>query len=316
VSTAKIEVGYDGDGLRDGTMDVRDLAPALLAVGELLQEANNVLNDGRGRLTTHVRSDFKTGSFEIKLKLVQDLAEQISFALEHCKHWTAGDVSKFVGLSAASGISLITLLKRLGKRKIKSSTVIENGNIKIETEGNFDTIEVSPEVVRLAKNQKIRSNLMAILKPLENLGVQLFYAKDNGKEVERVSKEEVPAFELPPMPEQELVDSTRQVAVHLIEVCFEEGLKWKLYDGENRINAAVLDKGFLQEIEAGKKFAKGDILVVELRTRQANTGDKIKNEHEVVKVTKHIPAEKQSELPLSAGQPSASDENSSSTSQT
>jgi len=303
VSSAKIEIGYDGEAVRGGSMDVRELAPALLALGDLLQESHTILNDGRGQLTTHVKSDFKTGSFEVNLQLVQDVANQAAFLLEHCKHWSASDIAIFVGLSAGSGVSLIKFLKWLGRRKVKSSTIIKNGNIKIETDGDYDSIEVSPEVVRLAKNRRIRLHLKAVFKPLEAIGIDFFYAKDSGKEIERVKKQEVASFEVPELPEQELTDQTRKVAVRLIGIFFEEGLKWKLADGENRINASVLDENFRKEIDSGKKFSKSDILVVELRTRQVSTGDGIKNEHEILKVLKHIPAEDQAELPFQSNNP-------------
>lgn len=304
VSTAKIEIGYAGEAVNGGTMDVRELAPALLALGDLLQESHYLLNDGRGRLATHVKSDFKKGSFEVNLKLVQDLAEQAAFLIEHCKHWSAADICKLIGLSSASGASLIAFIKWLRNRKIKASTVIEGGNFKIETEGNYDSIEVGPDVVRLATNRKIRLSLSMVLKPLKSVGFDFFYAKDQGKEIERVEKAQVSSFDMPDLPEQQLVDSTRKVAVHLIEISFEAGLKWKLSDGENRFNALVLDENFQSEIRAGKKFSKGDILLVEIRTRQVSAGEGIKNEHEVLNVLKHIPAEQQSELGLQIGQSS------------
>jgi len=298
MSTAKIEVGYDGEILRGGSMDVRDLAPALLALGDLLQESHILLNGGRGRLTTNVKSDFKKGSFEIHLQLTQSLSDQAAFILEHCKHWSAADIAKLVGLTAGSGISLIKFIKWIRLRKIKSSTIIQNGNTKIETDGDFDTIEVSPEVIRLAKNRKIRLQLNGLFKPLKAFGIELFYAKGEAGEIEKVKKDEVNLFEVPEQPEQELTDQRRNVAVKLIGVFFEEGLKWKLADGENKFNASVNDENFQKEIDDGKKFSKNDILVVELRTRQIAAGDGIKNEHEILRVIKHIPAEEQSELPL------------------
>jgi hypothetical protein len=301
MSRAKVEIGYDGEAVRGGSMDVRELAPALLALGDLLEESNTILNAGHGKLSTHVKSDFKRGSFEVNLELVQSLADQAAFLLEHCKSWSAADIATFVGLSAGSTVSLIKFLKWLGKRKVKCTTVIQNGNIKIETDGDYDSIEVSPEVVRLAKNKKVRLHLKAAVAPLNRLGIDVFYAKENGAVIENVEKKQLEAFEVPEIPDQELTDQTRQVAVKLIGVFFEENLKWKLADGENRFNASVKDEQFQKRIDAGEKFSKSDILVVNLRTRQISTSEGIKNEHEILEVLKHIPSEEQAELPWSPG---------------
>jgi hypothetical protein len=298
MSTAKVEIGYDGEAVRGGLMDVQELAPALLALGDLLQESHMLLNEGHGRLRTHVKSDFRTGSFEVNLHLVQDLADQAAFLFKHQKPWTASDICKIIGLSAGTGTSLIAFIKWLRNRSIKASTIIQSGDIKIETDGEFDSIEATPEVVRLAKNRKIRMSLIAFLKPLKSNGFEVVYTKEHGKEIERIEKPQLPSFEVPAQPEQELVDTTTELAVNLIEISFEEGLKWKLSDGENRFNAVVIDENFQKEIDAGKKFSKNDILVVEIRTRQISTGDGIKNQHEILRVIKHIPAEQQAELPF------------------
>ena len=234
------------------------------------------------------------------MDLVQSLSDQVAVVLEHCKHWSAADIAKFFGLASGTAISLIKFLKCLGKRTIKRPTIIQSGNLKIETDGDFDSIEVSPEVIRLAKNKKIRVHLKAVLKPLKAIGIDLFYAKESGSEIERIEKKQIDAFEVPELPDQELTNETRKVAVRLIGVFFEENLKWKPADGENRINAAVLDESFQKRIDAGEKFSKSDILIVNLRTRQIATNDGIKNEREILKVLNHIPAEEQVELPLTS----------------
>ena len=44
-SQASFHLIYDGPALANHEMNVRDLAPALLAVGELLEEVNRMLMD-------------------------------------------------------------------------------------------------------------------------------------------------------------------------------------------------------------------------------------------------------------------------------
>jgi hypothetical protein len=46
-SSSEFSVVYDGEALAENLMDVRDLAPALLALGEAFEIANGVLNGDR-----------------------------------------------------------------------------------------------------------------------------------------------------------------------------------------------------------------------------------------------------------------------------
>ena len=58
-------------------MDVRDLAPALLSLGKLFEEANRTLYGDKVRLSVKVKAGFKAGSFEIDLNLAQAFLSQM-----------------------------------------------------------------------------------------------------------------------------------------------------------------------------------------------------------------------------------------------
>jgi hypothetical protein len=64
MSTATIRIAYDGEALRRGTIDVRALAPALLALGDLCEQANRILNAEKPTTTlrVNVRSDFASSA--------------------------------------------------------------------------------------------------------------------------------------------------------------------------------------------------------------------------------------------------------------
>ena len=67
---AEFSIAYDGEALRTGSMNVRDLAPALLAVGQLFGTANNTLNEDRASIKVNVVATGH-GSFEVFLELEQ-----------------------------------------------------------------------------------------------------------------------------------------------------------------------------------------------------------------------------------------------------
>jgi hypothetical protein len=66
----EFSVSYDGDALAQNTMDVRDLAPALLALGQSFERANSLFNGDRASVSLRIRAN-KPGSFEVVLFLQQ-----------------------------------------------------------------------------------------------------------------------------------------------------------------------------------------------------------------------------------------------------
>ncbi len=92
MSEAKFQLAYDGEAVRRGSMGVYDLAPALLAVGDLIRDTNEALNGRHTSVQVSVESDFKHGSFEV------------SFLLDQSTLQAAKDFLFAHGLTDAEGI--------------------------------------------------------------------------------------------------------------------------------------------------------------------------------------------------------------------
>lgn len=136
MSQATIQLAYDGEALRSGSMDVRDLAPALLAVGVLCERSSDVLNQGRGKVSVKVRSDFKTGSFELSIDITQHLIDAAKFLFTHKDQvTTAKDLLQIIGLTGAgvgaTAVSLFKLIKWIKGRRATKTTFLESGQVRI-----------------------------------------------------------------------------------------------------------------------------------------------------------------------------------------
>jgi hypothetical protein len=86
----------------------------------------------------------------------------------------------------------------------------------------------------------------------------------------------------------EIVSDTTSKKLLLIEsLTFKDGNKWRVHDGTATFHASIEDKAFLGSIDAGERFGKGDVLVVDLRQVQSIVGAKLINESIIVKVWEH-----------------------------
>lgn len=93
---ATFTVAYSG--IDSSRMDIRQLAPALLALGDLLVAANKVLNGNRATITVNVLP-FRNGSFGIFIEVVQSLLDSIKGLLD------ASPVKDALGILEALGFS-------------------------------------------------------------------------------------------------------------------------------------------------------------------------------------------------------------------
>lgn len=192
---ASFTVSYDGEVLRDGTMGVRELAPALLAVGQLCERANTVLNGDRAKVTVLVKADFKRGSVGVDLQLVQELltGENITVAKE---------LLALLGFTSISAVAagLFKLIRRLrGKQPPEAD---EDGNVKIDIHGDGNLVILSPKLVALARDREVRAQAEDTLRPLRREGIDTFETIDAGEVVERVTEDEIKYFELEDEPEE------------------------------------------------------------------------------------------------------------------
>jgi hypothetical protein len=89
------------------------------------------------------------------------------------------------------------------------------------------------------------------------------------------------------------------MALSIRSLAFQEGNKWRLYDGQNTITAAIDDRDFVEKVDSNLvRFAKGDILVCDVKTVQEQTSEGLKTEHTVIRVLEHRQAPTQISLPF------------------
>jgi hypothetical protein len=286
----EFKVSYDGNALREHRMDVRDLAPALLSLGQLFDEANRVLNGEKIFVNLQIKAQ-EAGSFEILLHLQQSFAGQIS-------HFLTGDFVtsvlnlKELVLGGGVGSGLLWLIRKLKGGKPTKITDLKNGMVRIEYAG--ESFDVPVKLLRLYQDISVRKATEEILKPLYREGIDVFQVKDNTKVIETIKKEDINYFILPELEDEKLLVSENEAAYSIIALAFKDDNKWRLYDGNSTINVTITDENFQKRVDQNIiSFSKGDILRCKVRTTQWRTQNGLKTEYEVFEVTEHLPAARQ-----------------------
>jgi hypothetical protein len=310
VSSENFQVAYDGEAVRDGSMDVRELSPALLSIGELIQDANRFLNRDNATVSIRVQSEFKAGSFELRLLLDQSLIE----------------TAKALFFGAASIIDashLITALFGVAKEYKKEITGLtiyslfelyklmkgekpQPGSIKIETSIgtiNYQQNEyhVDPVIAQMYENDVIRAALDKVMRPVAREGIDKLEVRKGREVLNEITKEELPrrivALEKREGSVEQVLSDTRESLLRVVTANFEKG-KWTFSDGTAKFSAKLSDPVFREKLDnRSEGFYKGDVLRVILETVQTEKPNgSFRSEYIIKEVLDHRHIGQQSNL--------------------
>jgi hypothetical protein len=294
VSRASFTIAYDGPALQAGVMDVRDLAPALLAVGQLFDAANSVLNAETAQVSVSVRAT-SHGSFEIAFQVAQTLQAQLTALFSSDTITAAINLKELV---VGAGIGLIWLIRRLRGRQPDKIEKISEQSVRLTIDG--EVFEVPLKLMRLYQDLAVRAAAEKVVaEPLRRDGIDTFEIREDTVPVLTVNKDEAAHFAKPTLPEETLVETTRRAAFSIIPLAFKEENKWRLYDGNTQISGRIDDEGFQQRVDSSQvAFSKGDILLCDVKITQKRTDHGLSTEYVVEKVVEHRPAARQLPLPF------------------
>jgi hypothetical protein len=289
MSTERFHIVYDGLALAEHRMDVRDLAPALVAIGNLATQSNRVINGDAADIRVEVHASFKAGSFGIEMFLSQDIVKQITDIFSG-QHATAlANIGGILGLIGLTGDGLFALLKTLRGRVPVKVDVNDNGSATLWITETESMIVEDHRIVELYRNREVRLSVDKLLSPLESEGISSFGVVKNDQVIQSVTDDELPYFKWQPPQDNNIVSDTlrHKILLLLESAVFKDGNKWRFHDGQSGFHAAITDVDFLARIENGERFGKGDILVADLRTVQTVSNKALNTTHELAKVHEH-----------------------------
>ena len=297
---AQFQIVYDGPALDNHEMDVYDLAPALMAIGGLMEEVGNVLYGDKFKIGVSVKGSFKTGCFGVEMvAMTKNILADALDIFNHGNTTAVLNAAGIIGIIRYSGGTLIGFLLWLRNRKITKTEVASNGVVRVFVDE--DHYDIEQTALALIQNQKIRQAFENIIsKPLSLTGIESFSVIDiNHPDVPivHITADESLYFSVPVIGDELINEQVSIVSLQIISASFIDSNKWRFTDGSLTFHAEILDEDFLKRVNSSEEvFAKNDILKAKVKFIQWLTNKGMKSEYSILEVIEHRSSHRQIDI--------------------
>lgn len=301
-TTRKARIAYDGPAIANGEMDVRELAPALIAFSDLVANANKVLGGTREIKVMLNQDSLRRGSFDITFLLDVSILEQAKLFMEGAKDSGLDDLMSVLGyantaIDTAGNIGgIFALIKIIKDRKIKNISHKDN-NVNIEL-ADGDIIPTDEKTLKVFLDVNCRISVERVITPLDSPGIEMFElrdpdAPDDKAPINVVTSDEAINFKAPTASDEDTYEEEapqQEMLAKIVAVNFENG-KWRFSDGTNpAFWATVADDKFKKQVDNREvAFTSGDVMRIKYRHKQVIKQGKLTSEYivdEVMEVKK------------------------------
>jgi hypothetical protein len=247
----RTRIRYDGPVLAGHEMDVQDLAPALLAVSNIVQIANRKFNGDTASIRVLVDADVEQQCFQLDLSLVQSLLDQAAVLVGAKEVVTAKEIAEWVGLIGTGGFGLFQVLKRIYGQTDNSRPGVtftagdQTGTTIINIAGDVQGVIVPTPTAQLLVDPEVNRNVKAVLHPLQKEGYQELSFLHGDQQVAHINKEEAERIiadaplDLSSAPTESI--SHIRGSVRIKSPQYEGGAKWALLWQGRAIDAEMKD---------------------------------------------------------------------------
>lgn len=286
LTTSTFSIIYDGESLSDNTINARDVANSIIAIDDLFQRSNRLLNGDNASLTLDIRPP-RAGSFEIELVLS---AAQSLLGSDYIT--SARNLLYILFGSQIPG--LFQLLKRLRGRtpretdRSPDSVTIEADWISLDGVGEAENFRmvIPTKVFQLSRDRYVRKAASGTLTPLRRNGIDKITVREGSAELETFVESDIPSFSEIPQVGESIESVTRQFLTIVTTQFSDSSRQWR-FKYANKVNRyTVTDEGFRGLVRRKEiSFTAGDIFDCEVKTVQSITPKgEIKTDLEILRV--------------------------------
>lgn len=268
----------------EGSIDVKNLAPSMLSLSKLFEDANSLLNENKASTNLKaVATNF--GSFEISF-IIDQSTIQAATELFNTDFVTAKALVAHLFFDNEARVSLSTLLKFLeGKIPDEINILGNQVNFIIGSKNKI----VNKQVYNLYKDPKSRKSFEKFVQPLASKELNSIEVFEEDKRQE-LNKKDLESYNADIMNEEIISDNEIELILRIVSLSDPEDYMWRLNDGDKTSYYSVKDAEFIEKIKKGKKFSLNDNLrcLVRFLQKRDKVNNKIKTEREILKVLDHL----------------------------
>jgi hypothetical protein len=307
MSSTQLRLRWDGPALDDHLIDVQEFAPSLLALGDLIVDANKSLNGDKASVRVAVSAGVEQNCFEIDVHLFFDVMSSVRGMLIKDEVATIKDILEWLDILVPGGASVgvLMLLRHLAGKKVRDEKVIVSADgkntVRLTIEGDNNHVEihdVGQKVWQLTKDQSIRDDAAKFLAPLAREGFESVTFEDGNDPSRRrtISKADGSSIAFdPPLIEAETAEVNAQETTLWAKVyspVYDPAQpRWRFDLGDGPKYVDISDTDIARDAIGRGGAAVNDVYQLRVRVTQSLTGSgKLSSSYKALEVLQFVPA--------------------------
>lgn len=256
----------------------------MLGLSTAIETANSILNSSDFKISVKVRGSFRPGSFIIDIASFYSAPSVIQAVFNSGNIETVRNVTEILGFvstsvygaGAVTSKTLIWLYKKIKGKKSSRKKSLDENTCQITVEGCNEEIPVNIIVLKLYENKKMQQALENVVSPLDDEDMSDITFLADGKEQEKILREERGYFHLE---DTDIIDKKEDIGQFIITQCNFEGKQtgWSLSFGNSPqskskpddFQVKMLDQNFLDKVFRKEIILSNEgTVVIEARYRK------------------------------------------------